>query len=258
MSRSIGWRRAWEEKARDQIGDFELDRGAAPRDQSIEALSERELVTFVEPRDFETVLDAGCGTGANILRLHSRVRKIIGVDYAWGSMERCRRRIQAHDTSGVNLCLASVTALPLSDRSVDKVLCLSVLQYLNDAEVRETLREFARVLGVGGVMVLHVKNLASLYWSTLWVAKKVKRLLRRDTEMYYLRSFAWYKRELATVNCRIAHYNSLNVLMLEGVPTSITTFLQRLELKYCNSRVFRPRIMRRWGADLKIRATITV
>src|SRR5579863_4378759 len=163
----VNWRLVWEDKSKGDVSDFELDRGTSPRDREIENLSEQELINFIEPGPSEILLDTGCGTGVNILRLHSQVRNIVGIDFAWGLLERCQKRIEAHRIKNAHLCHASATAIPLPDGSVDRILCLSVMQYLNDDEFRQALREFVRVLTPGGVIILHVKNLSSLYWSTL-------------------------------------------------------------------------------------------
>ncbi len=194
MNSSTKWRMAWEQDSRKDVPDFVLDRGISPRDQEIEILSEQEHVNFIEPRDCDVLLDAGCGTGVNILRLHSRVRKIMGIDFSSGSLERCQRKLQEERVNNAHVSVASIAAIPLSDKSVDKILCLSVLQYLDDEEVRRALREFTRVSKSGGVLILHVKNSHSLYWSTLRFAKKLKTLLGWTTDTYYLRPFRWYIR----------------------------------------------------------------
>ena len=256
MRNSVNWRRVWEDRSRENVPDFELDRGISPRDREIEDLSEQELLKFIEPREFEALLDTGCGTGVNILRLHSGARRIIGIDYAWGLLERCQTRIQAHKIRNVHLCHASATAIPLPDRSIDRILCLSVLQYLNDDEVRKALKEFVRVLTPGGMVILHVKNLSSLYWSTLWVAKKLKSILGMSTRIEYFRSFRWYVTELEAVDCNIVDYNSFNLLTLEGMPKSMLSFLQRIELRHYGEPFFRLPFIRRHGAELKIRASV--
>jgi ubiquinone/menaquinone biosynthesis C-methylase UbiE len=228
----------------------------SPRDAEIENLSKEELLHFTEPGRLETLLDAGCGTGVNILRLHSRVRNVIGIDYAKGSLERCQKRIQTQKLKNVQLCLGSVAAIPLPDRSIDKILCLSVLQYLDDQEVRQALREFVRVLRPGGVLILHVKNSSSLYWSTLQLAKALKGLLGWTTRLYYLRSFRWYANELAFLNCNILDYNSFNLLVLEGMPKTVLSLLQRFELRHRSAPFFRAPFIRRHGAELKIKAAV--
>jgi ubiquinone/menaquinone biosynthesis C-methylase UbiE len=256
MSNSFKWRQVWEDNSKANVPDFELDRGISPRDREIETLSEQEHINFIEPGEFDAVLDAGCGTGVNILRLHSRVRSIMGIDYASGSLERCRKRIQAHKIQNAQVCLASLTAIPLPDHSVNKILCLSVLQYLDDEEVRHALREFVRVLVPEGIIILHVKNSSSLYWSTLQVAKKIKALLGGAKRAYYVRSFGWYVNELGSLNCRILDYKSFNLLTLDVMPRRLVCFLQGFELRYQTGFLSRLPFVRRHGADLKIKAAV--
>lgn len=256
MKTSISWRRVWEDRSREDVPDFELDRGTSPRDPEIEDLSEKELVSFIEPREFETLLDMGCGTGVNMLRLYSKVRNIIGIDYAWGLLERCQKRIQAHEIKNAHLCHASATAIPLPDCTVDRILCLSVLQYLNNEEVRQALKEFVRVLTPRGVIILHVKNLSSLYWSTLWLVKKLKALLGMNTRIEYFRTFRWYINELESLNCHIQDYNSFNLLTLDRMPKRILSFLQEYELKHYRNQFFRLPFVRCHGAELKIKARV--
>jgi len=226
----------------------------SPRDEETEALAEEEEISFIDPHVHEKVLDAGCGTGVNILRVHSRVKSIVGFDYALASLTRCQNRLQHRGVGNAHLYLASITAIPLPNRSVNRVLCLSVLQYLDDEEVRRALRECLRVLVPGGSIILHVKNSSSLYWSTLGIAKNVKRLLGGSTQLYNLRSFGWYEKELSTLGFRIIDYRSFNILTLHGTPTSVTRLLQKAELKYRDRLPLRAWPVRRHGADLKIKA----
>lgn len=242
--------------SREQVPDFELDRGISPRDQELESLSEGELVSFIDPGEFEAVLDAGCGTGVNILRLHSRAKTIIGVDYTLGSLQRCQRKLQENRVQNATVCLASVTAIPLPDRSINKILCMSVLQYLDDQEFRQVLREFVRILSPGGTIILHVKNSSSLYWLTLRIAKKLKALLGSSRQTYYVRPFRWYVNELAALNCRILDYKSFNLLTVECMPKWLTYFLQRSELRHHSSSFLRNPFVRRHGGDLKIKAIV--
>jgi len=258
MSTQPSWRQVWEGKSKEDVPDFVLDRGVSRSAQEVEVLSERELVDFVSPKDSETLLDVGCGTGVNLVRFHSRVRKIIGLDYTLGSLERCQNRIQTHCIQNARICLASATAIPLPDCSVDRILCVSVLQYLSDIEVGQALREFVRVLAPGGTIILHVKNLSSIYWTTLRAAKKVKTLLGRPTQCYNLRPFGWYMKQLANLNCSIQDYNSFNLLVIDGMPASLLSILQKFEFKHLNNCAGWLPFVRRHGADLKIKATAGV
>jgi SAM-dependent methyltransferase len=131
-----------------------------------------------------------------------------------------------------------------------------VLQYLDDGEVRQAFKEFARVLGPGGILVLHVKNASSLYWTSLGVAKKLKSLLGRAATAYHVRPFRWYVNELESLNCRVLGYKSFNLLTLDRMPRKLTYFLQGAELRHHGGWLFRIPFVRRHGADLKIRAAV--
>ena len=174
MNRSTDWKQHWNERSKDATSDFDFDRGVAPREKEVEDLSEQELLRFIDPKSADVIFDAGCGTGVNILLLHSRVKRIVGMDYSEGAIERCRRRIQANNIENAEAEAGSITQIPLPDASVDKVLCMSVLQYIDDSELRLAFTEFARILKNNGILVLHVKNLSSLYLSTLWIRQTSK------------------------------------------------------------------------------------
>jgi len=255
MSSRTDWREVWENKSAQGISDFELDRGHPP-DQEGENLSEEELINFVEPREFETVLDAGCGTGVNVARFHSRVKHIIGIDYSEGSLERCKKRIEAQKVENAQLSAASVTRIPLPDGAVDKVLCLSVLQYLDDQEARNALREFVRVVAPGGVIILHVKNLSSIYWSTLWAAKTLKSFLGGRTRIEHFRTFHWYVNELTLLKCEILDYYSSNLFIVDVMSPSLISFVRGFELRHHGDALFRSPLLRRHGAELLLKVRI--
>src|SRR5207249_7751330 len=87
------WKGFFDEKAEQAPSNFEYDRGTSPRAKEIERLSTEELLQFVDPQPWETIFDAGCGSGANISLLHSKVKQIIGMDYSEGAVARCERRL---------------------------------------------------------------------------------------------------------------------------------------------------------------------
>ncbi len=256
MAEPSKWRAFWDQKSSQDVSDYEFDRGANPRPSDIEDLSAQEFLEFVCPAPNERLLDAGCGTGENILRLHDRVLRIVAMDFSDEAVARCRRRVQGQSVQNAEIHQGSITEIPLPDRSVDKIICMSVLHYLNDDEVRTAFREFARVLAPQGTLILHVKNSASLYLATLRLAKRLKSLLGASVKIEHFRPFGWYDRELASAGFRLEHYNSFNILMIEGMPRSIVHFLQRLELRHYKQFPLKFAALRRLGADLKLKALV--
>jgi ubiquinone/menaquinone biosynthesis C-methylase UbiE len=255
MHDSSNWKQYWVERSAEAGSDFDFDRGY-PRDKEIEDLSAQELLSFIDPQSTDVVFDGGCGTGVNILLLHSTVKKIVGMDYSAGAIERCRRRIGSKDIENAEVSEGSITHIPLPDCSVDKVVCMSVLQYMDDKEVNLAFTEFARILKDNGIVILHVKNLASLYLSTLWLGQQAKLLLGKQCRLGHYRTYGWYAKALTAFGFDIVDYNSFNLLMLPKMPTRLVSYLKKVELHNYSSPLLRLGWIRRHGSDLKIKAAL--
>jgi SAM-dependent methyltransferase len=95
------------------------------------------------------VLDAGCGTGGFIraARAAHPGWTVTGVDVSPLACGLARERTGAEVVEG------SITALPFADGSFDAVTTGDVLYHLDDPAA--ALREFARVLRPGGVVVVN-------------------------------------------------------------------------------------------------------
>jgi ubiquinone/menaquinone biosynthesis C-methylase UbiE len=256
MDEQRDWRQFWERKSAPNLSDFEFDRGTLPRDPELEQLVALELLDFIDPHASDVVLDAGCGTGVNIILLHSRVRRVLGLDYAAAAVTRCQKRLAAQRITNAEVSQGDITATKLPPASVDRIVCMSVLQYVDDNQVQRALREFARLLRPGGTLILHVKNLSSLYLSTLWIIKQLLLVFGRQTDLEYFRTFGWYMRELRAAGFTVETYRSLNLLNVERMPRRLMVFLQRLELSHWRRWPFTSRFVRRHGSDLKLRARL--
>jgi len=101
------------------------------------------------------VLDAGCGTGMNMVYLRSRGYRVSGVDVSSEALSFAKKR-------GLkNLQIASITSLPFPDRSFDAVLNMDVMGLLDTNSAKRSIKEFYRVLRPGGLLILHC---AALEW----------------------------------------------------------------------------------------------
>ena len=256
MTTRSSWKQYWDETNSSTVSDYEVDRGTRQRDTEMERLSNRELLAFIAAEPSDLVFDAGCGTGANILLLHRSVRRIIAMDYSAAAVTRCQKRLLHNKVENVEVFQGDITSVPLPDGSVDRILCMSVLQYIDDTQLRAAFREFARILKKDGTLVLHVKNLASLYLSTLSLMKRFLLAMGRDTKLEYFRTFRWYVSELRQAGFSILDYRSLNVFMLERMPRKLLLWLQRFELSHQDRFPFSSGFLRRHGSDLKIRAQL--
>ena len=248
------WKQYWDAKNSSSAPHYEVDRGTRPRDEEVESLSNEELLAFIAAEPSEIIFDAGCGSGANVLLLQPFVSRIIAMDYSEAAVARCQKRLVLNKIENVEVFSGDITSIPLPESAVDRVLCMSVLQYIDDSQLRAALREFARILRKDGTLVLHVKNLASVYLSTLWMVKRLLLAMGRDTKLEYFRTFNWYVSELRRAGFRVSTYRSLNVFMLDRMPRKLTLWLQKFELSHRNQFPFSSRFLQRHGSDLKIRA----
>jgi SAM-dependent methyltransferase len=101
------------------------------------------------------VLDAGCGTGFNLLGL-SRLGRAVGIDLAAEAVAFCRQR-------GVRAARASLLGLPFPDASFDAVTSFDVIYHAWVADDRAAVAEMARVLAPGGVLLVRVPALRALW-----------------------------------------------------------------------------------------------
>ena len=93
------------------------------------------------------MLDAGCGTGRNMLEF-AVLGTAAGVDVSPDAVEFCRRR----GIEGVQV--GEVEALPFEDASFDLILATDVLEHVEDDLV--ALREMRRVAASGGHLLATV------------------------------------------------------------------------------------------------------
>jgi SAM-dependent methyltransferase len=100
------------------------------------------------------ILDVGCGTGANLVRL-SDFGDAEGVDISPDALKFCRER-------GLNnVRLGAAEALPYEDGEFDLVTALDVVEHIDDDVAG--LREMHRVLRPGGRVLLFVPTFMFLW-----------------------------------------------------------------------------------------------
>ncbi len=100
-------------------------------------------------------LDTGCGTGVNLERL-SRFGMVFGIDISEEAIAFCRSR-------GVVAVRGSILALPVRSSAVDGVTSFDVLYHRWVPDDLLAMREMARVLRPGGLLLVRVPALKLLW-----------------------------------------------------------------------------------------------
>ncbi|WP_081272345.1 class I SAM-dependent methyltransferase [Mycobacteroides immunogenum] len=128
---------------------------ATTDDGPFNGMLERPALRSLIPRPLtgRTVLDAGCGSGAQCAWLLGEGADVTGVDLSPAMVDQARGRCG----SAATLMVADLAEpLPLEARSFDGVTCSLTLHYLRDWRV--PLASFARILRPGGWAVISLDH----------------------------------------------------------------------------------------------------
>ena len=105
----------------------------------------------------DLVLDLGCGNGQHSLKAARKCRKIIGVDYDASQLKIAKETAKNKRIKNIKFLKADLEKkLFFKKSSFDKILCLDVLEHLNNREL--FLLEIKRVLKPQGVVFIAVPN----------------------------------------------------------------------------------------------------
>ncbi|OTA42062.1 MAG: hypothetical protein A6D92_01820 [Symbiobacterium thermophilum] len=106
------------------------------------------FLAFADLRPEHHVLEAGVGTGQVAAAGAPRVARYVGLDNSEEMLVQARRKVP-----GLPLVHADLRAVPLPDRSFDRVLARSVLHHVTQG-LDQVMRELYRVLRPGGRLVI--------------------------------------------------------------------------------------------------------
>jgi ubiquinone/menaquinone biosynthesis C-methylase UbiE len=125
-----------------------------------------------------SVLDCGCGTGDMLAILAGLIApgRAVGADMSRTMLEEARKRY-ANKVPNLEFEGMDVHALPLRDRSVDRVLATQLLVHVPDP--RYALAELCRVTADGGRIAV-----ADMDWDTSVLGSSDKELGRRFTRLF--------------------------------------------------------------------------
>lgn len=241
------WKDWFDNRAKSTTSDFVLNRGTTIRLDELERNAERQFLEAIDPKATEIVLDAGCGSGRNISLLSGRVKEIVGLDFSAEMLSRVNIRIRDEKLTNVSLALGSVTQLQYPDATFDKVVCTSVLQYLDDDDCRTAFREIFRVCRNNGIVVAHIKNGTSLYGLSKALANAVWRIVGRQVLPEYYRSRDLHERMIKESGGTVIDFDSFGILTFVGLPRPIVRSVLRLEMK-----LIRAKWLKRFGVNCQL------
>jgi len=114
-------------------------------------------VELAAPKPGETLLDVACGNGPGLLAASQAVGptgRVIGIDFATQMLEIADSRVRAAGAENVDVRTGDMTALDIEPGSVDVVLCVLGVFFVDD--MPGLLRSFWSLLRPGGRMAITV------------------------------------------------------------------------------------------------------
>ena len=161
------------------------------------------------------VLDAGCGPGLYADELLTRGADVVALDGSVGMVELARQRLGLR-AQVVHADLSE--PLPFESAEFDLIICALVLHHLDDREA--CLREFFRVLGPGGRVVLSTQH-PTTDWlrkgGSYFETKEEEDVWQRDEGVYTVR---FWREPLTALCSAIANAGFQIDRLVEPLPTA--------------------------------------
>lgn len=105
----------------------------------------------------DSVLDLGCGIGANAIKITSKVKKVVGLDIDKESIRIAQSEAKLKRTKNIQFITGDANKkLPFKNNAFDKVLCFDVLEHLEKRNF--ALTEIKRILKPKGLLFLVTDN----------------------------------------------------------------------------------------------------
>lgn len=126
------------------------------------------LLDFIKPVLGKKILEIGAGGKGEILKaLREKGGTTYGIDISTNGLKRVK-------SSGIQHFLVRCDArkLPFRNESFEIVFSLGVVEHLPDRETVNSLREHVRVAKIGGITLVTVPNLFSL-WNMYYFLKHI-------------------------------------------------------------------------------------
>lgn len=125
-----------------------------------EQVEKSTVFNLIGPLSAKRLLDVGTGDGTYAIEAAKRGAVVTALDIQQDMLAAAQMRAQESGVS-IELKTSSVESLPFPDASFDVVVAITVLCFLPDPKI--ALREIARVLAPGGILVLGEFNRFSLW-----------------------------------------------------------------------------------------------
>lgn len=113
--------------------------------------SRKDIIPFLNKHlaSQSKILDVGCGDGYGTNKLHTLGHELIGVDISEEMITHAKKK-----NSNIPFLVADVQDIPLEDKSVDAIVCINVLEWVEVPY--HALKEFKRIVSKDGLLCVGI------------------------------------------------------------------------------------------------------
>lgn len=136
------------------------------------------VLSFIQNKQFQSVLDMPCGTGAISLPVLPHTQKLTLIDISSNMLEMALNNIpdsEKHKVEGIN---DDFFKLNIPEQSFDLVICLGLLAHVNSP--KELLIKLSKVLKPGGLLIIQNTDSSHFYSHLIRLYLGVKNLVSRQ------------------------------------------------------------------------------
>lgn len=117
-----------------------------------------ECIEFIQQLSPSSIAaDLGCGNGRHFIPLSKHCKKAIGIDLSDQLLKLTESKIKTHQLSNTSLIQASLTDIPLQNKSMDSIICIATIHNIpSRSKRRKALKETFRIMNINGTALFSV------------------------------------------------------------------------------------------------------
>ena len=187
------------------------------------------IISALEPKDGELILDAGAGTGRLTIELAEKGVEVVGIDLSSNMLRIAKERVLRLATDKkVHLVHGDIENLPFRDEAFEKIISIRVLKYVPDFDT--AVDEIQRTCRSSGKVVVGLSNLTSSYLiENLGNLDMIRLGGVSCPRLFTLNESLKVFREKNLVAVRLEKSFSLPVALCRRLPDCLTSFFTALE-----------------------------
>ncbi|BAZ19843.1 methyltransferase [Kalymmatonema gypsitolerans NIES-4073] len=115
-------------------------------------------IPVLRSANVQTVLDLGCGTGNDVLRLAREGFAVMGMDFSESAVRQGREKAEKLGLSAQFVVADMAKRLPFDSATFDAVMSNVAMHMFSDKITRELFKEIRRIVRPNGVFVFDVNS----------------------------------------------------------------------------------------------------